>query len=142
MPQVVLIVGSKSDVPAAKGALEVLDRFGVSYEAHVCSAHRAPERLRELIHGAESQGTKCFIAGAGMAAALPGAFAAELAGVSLPSSLDPLNVFAAFVTTLILLTVVSDYATDKTRALPASLPRLAAFPKPAATEDSAHPLAA
>jgi 5-(carboxyamino)imidazole ribonucleotide mutase len=73
--QVTLIVGSKSDVGAAKGALEVLERFGVSYEASVCSAHRAPERLRKVVHEAEGSGTSVFIAGAGMAAALPGAVA-------------------------------------------------------------------
>ncbi|HEY8693006.1 MAG TPA: 5-(carboxyamino)imidazole ribonucleotide mutase [Chloroflexota bacterium] len=75
MAQVALVVGSKSDVAAAKPALEVLDRFGVSWEASVCSAHRAPDRLRELVGTAESQGAKLFIAGAGMAAALPGAVA-------------------------------------------------------------------
>jgi len=72
---VCLIVGSKSDVAAAKPALEVLERFGVSFEAQVCSAHRAPERLRRVVSEAEGQGTQVFIAGAGMAAALPGAVA-------------------------------------------------------------------
>ena len=75
MAQVALVVGSKSDVSAAKPALDVLDRFGVSWEASVCSAHRAPERLRGLVRDAESAGTSVFIAGAGMAAALPGAVA-------------------------------------------------------------------
>ena len=68
-------MGSKSDVAAARPALEVLDRFGVSWEASVCSAHRAPERLRQLVGEAESAGTQVFVAGAGMAAALPGAVA-------------------------------------------------------------------
>ena len=75
MAQVALVVGSKSDVAAAKPALDVLDRFGVSWEASVCSAHRAPERLRTLVREAEDAGTRVFIAGAGMAAALPGAVA-------------------------------------------------------------------
>ena len=75
MAAVCLIVGSKSDVAAAKPALEVLERFGVSFEAQVCSAHRAPERLRRVVSEAERQGTQVFIAGAGMAAALPGAVA-------------------------------------------------------------------
>jgi len=73
--QVALIVGSKSDVSAAKGAVEVLERFGVSCQAHVCSAHRAPERLRQVVNEAEGAGAHVFIAGAGMAAALPGAVA-------------------------------------------------------------------
>jgi len=75
LAEVALIVGSKSDVAAAKGALDVLDRFGVGWEASVCSAHRAPERLRRVIQEAEDAGTRVFIAGAGMAAALPGAVA-------------------------------------------------------------------
>lgn len=70
-----MFVGSKSDVGVAKPALEVLDRFGVSWEASVCSAHRAPDRLRQLVHEAEQAGARVFIAGAGMAAALPGAVA-------------------------------------------------------------------
>ena len=88
-----VIVGSKSDVLAAKGALEVLDRFGVSREAHVCSAHRAPERLRELVRRSESDGAKVFIAGAGMAAALPGAVASMTTRpvVGLPLASGALN---------------------------------------------------
>lgn len=93
MAKVALIVGSKSDVPAAKPALEVLDRFGVSWEASVCSAHRAPERLRNLIHEAEGAGTKVFLAGAGMAAALPGAVASMTTRpvVGLPLAAGALN---------------------------------------------------
>jgi 5-(carboxyamino)imidazole ribonucleotide mutase len=75
MASVAVFVGSKSDVAAAKPALDVLDRFGVSWEASVCSAHRAPERLRSLVGEAEAAGAQVFIAGAGMAAALPGAVA-------------------------------------------------------------------
>lgn len=87
------MVGSTSDVAAAKPALEVLDRFGVSWEASVCSAHRAPERLRTLVHEAEAAGTKVFIAGAGMAAALPGAVASMTVRpvVGLPLAAGALN---------------------------------------------------
>jgi len=70
-----LIVGSKSDAPAAKPAIDTLQRFDVDCQAHVCSAHRAPERLAKLVKQAEAEGTQVFIAGAGMAAALPGAVA-------------------------------------------------------------------
>lgn len=93
MPQVVVIVGSKSDVPAAKPALEVLDKFGVSSQAHVCSAHRAPERLRQLVAESEREGAKVFIAGAGMAAALPGAVASMTTRpvVGLPLAAGALN---------------------------------------------------
>lgn len=72
---VTVIVGSKSDVPATKPAIETLQRFGVEVAAHVCSAHRAPERLARIVKQAEGEGTKVFIAGAGLAAALPGAIA-------------------------------------------------------------------
>ncbi len=76
MADVAVLVGSKSDVAATKPALEVLERFGVSYEATVVSAHRAPERLQRVVREAEANGARVFIAGAGMAAALPGAVAA------------------------------------------------------------------
>ncbi|HEX6512461.1 MAG TPA: 5-(carboxyamino)imidazole ribonucleotide mutase [Chloroflexota bacterium] len=93
MASVCLIVGSKSDVAAARPALEVLDRFDVSWEAHVCSAHRAPDRLREVVRNAEGQGAKLFIAGAGMAAALPGAVASMTVRpvVGLPLASGALN---------------------------------------------------
>ncbi|HVA26344.1 MAG TPA: 5-(carboxyamino)imidazole ribonucleotide mutase [Chloroflexota bacterium] len=88
-----MLVGSKSDVAAAKAALDVLDRFGVSWEASVCSAHRAPERLRALVREAEDAGTRVFIAGAGMAAALPGAVASMTVRpvVGLPLASGALN---------------------------------------------------
>jgi len=80
-------------VAAAKAALDVLDRFGVSWEASVCSAHRAPERLRALVREAEDAGTRVFIAGAGMAAALPGAVASMTVRpvVGLPLASGALN---------------------------------------------------
>ena len=56
------------------GAL--LERFGVDYEMEVMSAHRSPERVREYAMSAESRGIEVIIAGAGMAAALPGVVAA------------------------------------------------------------------
>jgi 5-(carboxyamino)imidazole ribonucleotide mutase len=93
MAQVVLIVGSKSDVAAAKGAVDVLDKFGVSCEPHVCSAHRAPERLRELVRRSENDGARIFITGAGMAAALPGAVASMTTRpvIGLPLAAGALN---------------------------------------------------
>jgi 5-(carboxyamino)imidazole ribonucleotide mutase len=55
---------------------ETLDRLGVAWEARVTSAHRTPERLNVYAGGAKARGIKVIIAGAGMAAALPGAAAA------------------------------------------------------------------
>ena len=76
MAQVALLIGSKSDVEAVRPALQILERFGVSCQPTVCSAHRAPERLRQVVKEAEAGGVQVFITGAGLAAALPGAVAA------------------------------------------------------------------
>jgi 5-(carboxyamino)imidazole ribonucleotide mutase len=76
MARVIVLVGSRSDVATVRGAVEVLDRFGVDHSAHVVSAHRAPERLARIVREADAAGAQVFIAGAGLAAALPGAVAA------------------------------------------------------------------
>jgi 5-(carboxyamino)imidazole ribonucleotide mutase len=93
MADVVVFVGSKSDVAAAKPAVDALEKFGVSCQAHVCSAHRAPERLSQLVRESESAGAKVFIAGAGMAAALPGAIASMTTRpvIGLPLAAGALN---------------------------------------------------
>ena len=75
MATVTLLIGSKSDSDAIRPALQQLERFGVSCQPVICSAHRAPERLRQVVRDAESGGTQVFICGAGLAAALPGAVA-------------------------------------------------------------------
>jgi 5-(carboxyamino)imidazole ribonucleotide mutase len=75
MSTVTLLIGSKSDTEAVRPALQALERFGVPCQAVICSAHRAPERLRQVVREAEEGGTQVFIAGAGLAAALPGAVA-------------------------------------------------------------------
>ncbi len=71
-PPVAIIMGSRSDWPTLKAAAEVLDDFGVAYEAKVVSAHRTPERLYAFARTARSEGFKVVIAGAGGAAHLPG----------------------------------------------------------------------
>ena len=70
-----IIVGSKSDLKIAEKAAERLGQLGIGYEITVCSAHRNPEKVREYAKGAESQGLKVIIAGAGLSAALPGVVA-------------------------------------------------------------------
>ena len=67
-----IIIGSASDKDVMRAAGLVLDDFGVSWSAHIISAHRAPELLREQIAKMEANGVGCFIAGAGLAAHLPG----------------------------------------------------------------------
>jgi len=75
-PLVGIIMGSQSDWETMRHAGETLDRLCVSWEARVTSAHRTPKRLHTYAEGAKTRGLKVIIAGAGMAAALPGAAAA------------------------------------------------------------------
>ena len=75
-PVVSIVMGSDSDLPVMKKASGVLDDFGIPYEMRIISAHRMPEILIEYAKGAEARGIRVMIAGAGMAAALPGMCAA------------------------------------------------------------------
>lgn len=67
-----IIMGSDSDLPTMEAAEGVMHEFGVSYELHVVSAHRTPERMVEYAKSARERGLKVIIAGAGGAAHLPG----------------------------------------------------------------------
>ncbi|MBT3360673.1 MAG: 5-(carboxyamino)imidazole ribonucleotide mutase [Rhodospirillales bacterium] len=75
-PLVGILMGSQSDWDTMKNAVDTLKKLGVACEANVLSAHRHPDRLAEYVKGAKGRGLKVLIAGAGMAAALPGAVAA------------------------------------------------------------------
>ena len=68
-------MGSDSDAEVMKQACAALDEAGVAYEMKVASAHRSPERTKQVIADAEREGAAVFIAGAGMAAHLPGVVA-------------------------------------------------------------------
>ena len=76
MAQVGIVMGSDSDLSVMSKAAEVLDEFGISYEMHIISAHREPEIFFDWARGAEERGIKVIVAGAGMAAHLPGMCAA------------------------------------------------------------------
>ncbi len=76
MSKVGIVMGSDSDLPVMKKAAEILDKFGVDYEMTIISAHREPDVFFEYAKSAESKGFKVIIAGAGMAAHLPGMCAA------------------------------------------------------------------
>ena len=76
MAKVGIVMGSDSDMPVMSKAAEILDKFGVDYEMTIISAHREPDEFFEYAKGAESKGFKVIIAGAGMAAHLPGMCAA------------------------------------------------------------------
>jgi 5-(carboxyamino)imidazole ribonucleotide mutase len=69
---VAIIMGSQSDWPTMRHAAETLDALGVGHDARIVSAHRTPERLFSFARGAEAEGFKVIIAGAGGAAHLPG----------------------------------------------------------------------
>ena len=70
-----IIMGSDSDFPIMKKAVDVLKEFGVEYEVLLASAHRTPAAVRDFASGAEERGISVIIAGAGMAAHLPGVVA-------------------------------------------------------------------
>ena len=76
MAQVGIVMGSDSDLSVMSKAAEVLDEFEISYEMHIISAHREPDIFFDWAKGAEERGIKVIIAGAGMAAHLPGMCAA------------------------------------------------------------------
>ena len=76
MAKVGIVMGSDSDLKVMSKAAEILDKFGVSYEITIISAHREPDLFFEYAKSAEKKGFKVIIAGAGMAAHLPGMCAA------------------------------------------------------------------
>ncbi|MFH1787004.1 MAG: 5-(carboxyamino)imidazole ribonucleotide mutase [archaeon] len=69
---ITIIIGSESDRPVAEKAEKILSEFGVPFQTHVASAHRTPDRLKEIVTSSKSD---VFIAIAGLSAALPGAVA-------------------------------------------------------------------
>ena len=76
MAQIGIIMGSKSDMPVLKEAIEIIKEFKIEYEVDVVSAHRTPEKMIEYGKKAHERGIKVIIAGAGGAAHLPGMIAA------------------------------------------------------------------
>ncbi len=76
MALISIVMGSDSDMPVMKKAAETLDELGISFEMRIISAHREPETFFTYAKTAEERGVKVIIAGAGMAAHLPGMCAA------------------------------------------------------------------
>ncbi len=76
MKKVGIVMGSDSDLPILRKAMDTLDSLGIPYEAHVYSAHRTPEQARDFALHAREKGFGAMIAAAGMAAHLAGAIAA------------------------------------------------------------------
>lgn len=95
MPEVGILVGSESDRERMQAAMDELDAQGIGWEFEVRSAHRDPDAVAEYCRSARSRGLRVLIAGAGLAAALPGVAAAHtdlpVIGVPLRSSKSVLD---------------------------------------------------
>jgi 5-(carboxyamino)imidazole ribonucleotide mutase len=82
-------IGSESDANLMKPALQALEQLGIEYEVSIISTHRTPEKARQYGQSAQKRGIEVIIAGAGMAAHLPGVLASwttiPVIGVPLPS---------------------------------------------------------
>ncbi len=89
-PQVGIVMGSKSDLPAMEAAAEELRKRRIHHEVRVMSAHREPDTVADYAKNARMRGLRVIIAGAGLSAALPGVVAAHtplpVIGVPLTSS--------------------------------------------------------
>lgn len=99
--QVLIVFGSKSDTDKMAGAAKALRELGIDYEAHVLSAHRVPEKLEEVLDGFEKGGGEVVIAGAGLAAHLPGVIASKttlpVIGVPLSAAVDGMDALFSIV---------------------------------------------
>lgn len=94
-PFVSILMGSINDLPAMQGCFDILDKFGVCYEAKVSSAHRTPEATHNFVKDADKRGCGVFVCAAGMAAHLAGAVSANtlkpVIGVPINASLEGLD---------------------------------------------------
>ena len=99
--KVAIFFGSKSDTEKMKGAANCLKEFGIEYEAYVLSAHRVPEKLEEVLADVEKRGAEVIIAGAGLAAHLPGVIASKtvlpVVGVPLNGAIGGLDALYSIV---------------------------------------------
>ncbi len=100
-PLVSIIMGSTSDLPVMEKACKWLDEQEIPFEMNALSAHRTPDAVERFAKGARSRGVKVIIAGAGMAAALPGVIAAStplpVIGVPIKGMLDGLDAMLSII---------------------------------------------
>lgn len=100
-PLISIIMGSTSDLPIMEKAAKFLDEMEVPFEINALSAHRTPNEVEAFAQGAAARGLKVIIAGAGMAAALPGVIAASttlpVIGVPIKGMLDGLDALLSIV---------------------------------------------
>jgi phosphoribosylaminoimidazole carboxylase PurE protein len=101
-PEVAVLMGSESDLPAMEGAFGIFEEFGVPFEARVISAHRTPEAAAEFADSAAERGLKVVVCAAGMAAHLAGAVAARttLPVLGVPMSCPPFDGMDALLSTV------------------------------------------
>jgi 5-(carboxyamino)imidazole ribonucleotide mutase len=94
-PLVSIIMGSTSDMPVMEEAAKFFDELEIPFEINALSAHRTPEKVMDFAKNAHSRGIKVIIAGAGMAAHLPGVIAAftplPVIGVPIKSTIEGLD---------------------------------------------------
>ena len=95
IPKVSIIMGSTSDLPVMEKSAQILNDLKIPFEINALSAHRTPEEVEKFSKGAAGRGIKVIIAGAGMAAHLPGVIAAltplPVIGVPIKASLEGLD---------------------------------------------------
>lgn len=100
-PKISIIMGSTSDLPVMEKAAKILDELEIPFEMNALSAHRTPEKVEAFAREAESNGIKVIIAGAGMAAHLPGVIAAStplpIIGVPIKATLDGMDALLSIV---------------------------------------------
>ena len=100
-PLVSIIMGSTSDLPVMEKACKLLDEMQVPFEVNALSAHRTPDAVEQFARSAHERGLKVIIAGAGMAAALPGVIAASttlpVIGVPIKGMLDGLDALLSII---------------------------------------------
>jgi len=100
-PKVSIIMGSTSDLGVMEAAAKLFDEFGIPFEMNALSAHRTPAEVEVFARSARERGIKVIIAGAGMAAHLPGVIAAmtplPVIGVPIKASLEGLDSLLAIV---------------------------------------------
>lgn len=100
-PTVSIIMGSTSDLPVMEKACKLLDEMQVPFEVNALSAHRTPDAVEEFARTAKDRGIRVIIAGAGMAAALPGVIAASttipVIGVPIKGMLDGLDAMLSII---------------------------------------------
>jgi len=100
-PLVSIIMGSTSDLPVMEKAAKFFDEMEIPFEMNALSAHRTPEKVEIFAKSAANRGIKVIIAGAGMAAHLPGVIAAmtpvPVIGVPINASLDGMDALLAIV---------------------------------------------